>query len=139
MADIEMSPARASAALAGIDQSSAAVRDHSRWVRRALAAYGVATLLFFPAGGLLHGAAAVAVNTTWVVFLVAVACYVFPRRVVARGSRRRYLISAALWTVLWTAAAVLGHAAFPDNPAYWLSTAPLVALPMLLAAFRSNA
>ncbi|MCO8269472.1 hypothetical protein M1L60_02575 [Actinoplanes sp. TRM 88003] len=131
----DLSPGLAAAALADIDQASAAVRRHSRWAVRALTAYAIGTLIFFPAGGLLEGPV---VSVAWGLFLVSVLAHVWPRRVVGRGVRRLYVVAAVVWTVLWVGLAVLGHAAFAGKAGYWLVAGVVVAGPMAVAAWRAR-
>ncbi|MBM2616626.1 hypothetical protein JIG36_13760 [Actinoplanes sp. LDG1-06] len=136
--DEEMSPGRAAVALAGIDQARAAVREHSGWAGRAMAAYGMASLVFFPAGGLVHGVWAAVIGVCWGVFLLSVLRYALPNRVVGRGFRRLYLRATAAWTVLWVTGALIGHLVFADQVAFWVPAGVVVALPMFAAAVRAR-
>ncbi|MBL7257486.1 hypothetical protein [Paractinoplanes lichenicola] len=136
--DEDVSPGWAAVALAEVDQSTAAVREHSGWVRRALIAYGMASLVFFPAGGLVHGFWAVVIGVIWGVFLVSVVFYALPQRVLVRGFRRVYLRATLWWTALWLAGTAIGHLLFADRVAYWVPAGVVVALPMFAAAARSR-
>ncbi|GAB2569391.1 hypothetical protein Aab01nite_07630 [Paractinoplanes abujensis] len=136
--DDDVSPAWAAVALAEIDQSRAAVREHSAWVGRALIAYGMASVVFFPVSGLVHGFWSVVVGVCWGVFLVSVLCYAAPRRVMVRGFRALYLRATAAWTALWLAGSAIGHLLFADRVAFWVPAGVVVALPMFAAAARTR-
>lgn len=129
-----LSPARAAAALAGIEQSTAAVRAHGRWVVRFLLGYATATVFFVPATGLARGAWSLVVALAWAAFLLALLFSVRKHQILRRGFRRLYLTTMAVWTTLWITAAVVGAAAFPGRLAYWLPAGLLVATPLLVAA-----
>ena len=129
-----MSPEGAAVALAGIEQSAAAVRASSQWVVRSLTAFGVATVFFVPAGGLTGPPWSVLTSIAWGVFLLVMAVSARRRLILRRGFRRLYLTATAIWTVLWVSAALLGLAAFPGRPGYWIPAGLIVAAPMFLAA-----
>src|SRR5689334_1766488 len=100
----EVSPEGAAVALAGIEQSAAAVRAGGRWVVRSLVAFGFATVFFVPASGLARPPWSVVITVAWVVFLVVMAVSVRHRLILGRGFRRLYLTATAIWTVLWVGA-----------------------------------
>lgn len=128
------SPAWAAVALAGIDQSTAAVRQHASWAVRVLIAYSAATVVFFPVLGMLHGRNGVLAGIAWTGVMLGISGYALSRRVVGRGFRWLYLAAAGAWTALWAAASVLGQLAFRDQTAYWVSAGLIVAAPMVTAA-----
>ena len=133
-----LSPARAAVALAGIEQSTAAVRASGRWVFKILIGYAVATVFFVPATGLARGAWSVVVAAAWAAFLLALLMSVRRYQILRRGFRRLYLTTMAVWTTLWITAAVVGAVAFPGRPGYWLPAGLIVAAPLLVAVRRAR-
>jgi hypothetical protein len=129
-----VSPAWAAVALAAVDQSRATVGRHAGWAVRVLVAYGVATVVFFPALGMLHGRSGILAGVVWTGFVLGMGGYALSRRVVGHGFRLLYLTAAGAWTTLWVAATTLGHLAFHDRLAYWIAAGLIVAIPMAIGA-----
>jgi hypothetical protein len=129
-----LSPAGAAVALAGIEQSTAAVRRSGRWVVRFLIGYAVATVFFVPATGLARGRWSLVVAVAWGVFLLGLLLSVRRHQILRRGFCRLYLSTMAVWTALWITAAVVGAVAFPGSPAFWLPAGLIVAAPLFAAA-----
>jgi hypothetical protein len=135
-APITMSPHEAADALVAVDRSRAAVQRRSRWTARYMGAYGVATLVAFPAMSLCRGTVvAVCASCLWTLIVLGSAWYVRCQRVVGRGFRRVYTLTFGSWAVLWGVGLTLGQRLFETRSQYWVCACLIVAVPQFVGAW----
>lgn len=135
-----MTASRAVDDLARAASIKARTHIQSRWLVGFLALLGAAFGGITAALGLLGSTPArVAVITA--IFLVVVGgllIWYFRQRVIPRDLGRRYAAFLMATCSLYVVTLVVGRPHFTDRPEYWLPAAALVALPLLIGAWRAR-
>lgn len=133
-----MDPAEAAAALGDAEkaqaQAASAVRAGSAWTSWALAAYGIATVIFI---SLIAVAGVAAYVGSWVAYGVIATWFARRERVSWRGFDRLSGRCFAAWLLLQGVGCGVGFNLFPGVAAYWVPVSLLVSAPLFIGAWRA--
>ncbi|MGI8648357.1 MAG: hypothetical protein ACR2JX_09070 [Mycobacteriales bacterium] len=132
-------PSRAADDLARAADVATQLRSRSRWMASYLTLFGVGFAAITVALGLLESTPVrVIVVALWVPFVVGMVIWSSRQRVVALKARRRAMPYWAAASLLYAVVLVIGTPDLLGNLAYWLPAAAVVALPLLIGAWRER-
>ncbi|MGC4748370.1 hypothetical protein ACLQ28_22350 [Micromonospora sp. DT201] len=135
-----MPPSRAVEDLARAASIAAQAQIQSRWLVTFLALLGAAFGGITAALGLLGSTPARVAAITVIFFLVVggLLIWYFRQRVIPRDLGRRYVPFMMATCSLYVVTLGVGRPLFTDRPEYWVPAAVLVALPLLVGAWRGR-
>src|SRR5262245_25201111 len=137
MTSEQPTPSRAAGDLARAADVAARLRSRSRWMAGYLALFGLGFAVITVLLGLLRSTPLrVAVIALWLPFVVAMVVWSSRQRVIARRAGRRAVPYWAATALLYCGVLVIGTPHLVGRLNYWLPAAAIVALPLMIGAWR---